>query len=83
MHTTGGHSLIVYNDTSKKAATLITYLTNNTVITDQLETIKYNTFRSISDSSLYLVKEDVVVYTHQNGNHAVVFENPRTDKNTY
>ena len=75
------HSLIVFNDSTKKTATQIQYLSDSTFTMDKLESTKFNEFTSIFNKGLYLVKENAVAYTYINGNQSVSFEYPRTDKN--
>ena len=75
------HSLIVFNDTIKKTATQVQYLSDSTATIDKLITIKFNEFTSVFNKGLYVVKENAVAYTYINGNQSVSFEYPRTDKN--
>jgi len=78
-----GHSLIVNNDTGKTTATKIKYLPDSTVLTDPLQTTKFNEFTSTINKSVYIVRENTVSYLYSNNGIGATFDYNRTDKNSY
>lgn len=77
----GGHSIILFDDSTRTNARRLTYINNKLVETDKLQKSKENEFSSVFDKAEYIVKSASVAYIKTNGNTSVSFENPRIDVN--
>ena len=79
----GGHSIIMYVDSTKTAARRLTYIDKILVDEDKLQKIKEDQFTSAFDKAEYIIKPLSVAYIKTNGNTSVSFDNPRIDKNAH
>jgi hypothetical protein len=79
----GGHSIIMYEDSTRTAASRLTYIENKLVDKDRLQKIKEDQFTSVFDKTEYIIKPTTVAYIKTNGNTSVSFDNPRIDQNAH
>lgn len=73
------HTLIIYNDISKKTATVLRYLNDGTVSKDKLEVVSENIFRQSATKEAYEITDSSVVYTALNGSKTQSKFHYRTD----
>lgn len=79
----GAHSIMFYNDTSKKFGQVIRYFPDSTVLTDKIKRENYNEFSSIQRPEIrYLLDQDRLIYVCWGEESKTIqysFEHLRTD----
>lgn len=75
------HTLLIYDDVSKKTASLLRYLNDGKVTKEKLEVISENIFKKPATKEEYNVNDSSVVCSQSNGNNLSPKVHFRTDGN--